>query len=96
MKEGTPQTVRITPRLTVTTNQAAINAAKAGFGITRVISYQVADELVNGHLKTVLSDFSVLSLPIHIIHREDRLSSSKVRSFIDLIAERLKSEKALN
>lgn len=95
-EKGKIQKVRITPRLTVTTNQAAINAAKAGFGITRVISYQVADELANGQIKTVLSDYCATPIPIHIIHREDRLSSNKVRSFIDLMAERLKKEKALN
>lgn len=34
-------------RLNVTTNQAAINAAVAGFGISRVISYQVALSLIH-------------------------------------------------
>jgi len=90
------QTLRVKPRLTVTTNQATINAAKEGFGITRVISYQVADELANGHLKTMLSDFELPSVPIHIIHRESHLSSNKVRSFIDLMAERLKKDESLH
>jgi len=90
------QTQRVKPRLTVTTNQAAINAAKEGLGITRVISYQVANELAGGQLKTVLSEFELPPMPVNIIHREDRLSSGKVRSFIDLISKRLKEDKALN
>lgn len=96
MENGKMQTLQIKPRLTVTTNQAAINAAKEGLGITRVISYQVADELASGELETVLSHFDLPCIPVHIIHREDHLSSGKVRSFIDLIAERLKKDKALN
>jgi DNA-binding transcriptional LysR family regulator len=86
----------IQPRLQVTTNQAAINAALENFGITRVISYQVADELANDRLKIVLENFELPRLPIHIVHREGRLSSSKVRSFIDLMAKRLSEDLSLN
>ena len=83
-------------RLKVTTNQAAINAAVAGFGITRIVSYQVANELQNNKLKFVLEPFEQAPLPINIIHREDRLSSAKVRSFIDLLASNLSKETAFN
>ena len=89
-------TVKIKPRLTVTTNQAAINAAKAGLGITRIISYQVAEELKNNQLKVVLERFEHPAKPINIVHREDKLSSSKVRSFIDLLANQLQKNSALN
>lgn len=86
----------IKSRLKVSTNQAAINAAVAGFGITRVISYQVANKLQNNKLKFVLESFEQAPLPINIIHREDRLSSTKVRSFIDLLAENLAKQTAFN
>jgi DNA-binding transcriptional LysR family regulator len=88
--------LHIKSRLKVTTNQAAINAAVAGFGITRVVSYQVADELLNNKLKFILEPFEQTPLPINIIHREDRLSSTKVRSFIDLLAENLSKQTAFN
>ncbi len=90
------QTIRIRPRLTVTSNQAAIDAAAAGLGIARLISYQVADELEQGKLKTVLSEFQLPAMPVHIIHREGRMASSKVRCFIDLMAQRLVKDKGLN
>jgi len=86
----------IKSRLKVTTNQAAINAAVAGFGITRVVSYQVANELRDNTLKFVLEPFEQAPLPINIIHREDRLSSAKVRSFIDLLALNLNKQTAFN
>jgi DNA-binding transcriptional LysR family regulator len=94
--KGKKTPFRIHPRLKVSTNQAAINAALQHFGITRVISYQVADELAQGKLKIVLEKFELPKLPIHIVHREGRLSSSKVRSFIDLMSERLKDDLSLN
>lgn len=87
---------RITSKLRVTTHQAAINAAMANFGIARVISYQVTDELAQNKLKFILEPFEEPPLPINIVHREDRLSSAKVRSFIDLLAANLISHTALN
>ncbi|MEH6824752.1 MAG: LysR family transcriptional regulator [Motiliproteus sp.] len=88
--------VRVKPRLTTTTNDAAIEAAIAGTGITRVLSYQVASQLADGSLKIVLSEFEPAPLPVHIVHRESRYASAKVRAFIDLLAERLRKDKTLN
>jgi len=90
------QTVKINPRLTITTNQGAINAAKNGLGITRVISYQVAQELKENKLKILLEAFEYPAKPINIVHREDKFSSAKVRSFIDLLAKDLQANSALN
>jgi DNA-binding transcriptional LysR family regulator len=89
------QAFRISPRLVVSTNDAAIEAARKGFGITRVLSYQVAPYLVTGELKLILNDFEPLEYPVHILHREGRYSSTKIRAFIDLLAERLRSDSSL-
>lgn len=88
--------VKLSPRILVNTNDGAIEAAKDGFGLTRLISYQVAGELAAGRLKTVLSEYEEEPLPIHVIHREGRLGSAKVRSFVDLAVEKLRADKALN
>ena len=95
-KQKGKQTIRIQPRLTVTSNQAALDAAISGLGIARLISYQVADELKDARLETILSDYQLPAMPVHIIHREGRMASSKVRCFIDLIARRLREDKTLN
>jgi len=87
--------VRIDARILVNTNDGALEAARNGFGLTRLISYQVANELAAGALKTVLKDFEDTSLPIHVIHREGRHGSAKVRSFVDMAVERLRADKAL-
>jgi DNA-binding transcriptional LysR family regulator len=95
-KDGGVRTIKLTPRLSVTSNDAAVEAAVAGFGITRLLSYQIAPQLAAGTLKTVLSEFEPPPLPVHILHREQRQSSTKVRSFIDLLAAHLRADKALN
>ncbi len=88
--------LRVHPRLTVTTNDAALEAAAEGFGITRVLSYQAAPLLRQGRLQFLLQDFDPPPLPINIIHREGRHTAIRVRAFIDLLAERLLKEPALN
>ncbi|MEN0039288.1 MAG: LysR family transcriptional regulator [Cellvibrio sp.] len=92
----TPLAIRIKPRLSVTSNDSAIDAAVRGLGIARVMSYQIAQELEQGKLKILLSEFEPDAVPVHIVHREGRYSSAKVRQFIDLLAERLRANKSLN
>ncbi|MFT5591942.1 MAG: DNA-binding transcriptional LysR family regulator [Oceanicoccus sp.] len=91
-----PSSIRIAPTLIVNTNQAAINAAKQNLGISRVLSYQVGEELKQGKLKTILTQFQLPTLPVHIVHREGPNASNKIRAFIDLLAKQLLSDSILN
>jgi DNA-binding transcriptional LysR family regulator len=88
-------TVKLIPRLTVTNNDAAIVAALEGFGITRLMSYQIGPLLASGHLKAILQDSDHSHLPIHILHGEGGRASAKVRVFVDSMVARLRSDKAL-
>jgi DNA-binding transcriptional LysR family regulator len=88
--------VKLAPRLTVTSNEAAIAAAVQGFGVTRLLSYQIAAFLESGQLKALLTDYEPPRLPIHVLHSEGRQASAKVRTFVDLLVERLRADKALN
>ncbi|WP_415885943.1 LysR substrate-binding domain-containing protein [Neptuniibacter sp. QD37_6] len=94
--EGKQQNLRLKPRLTVSTNQSAINAAKLHLGIIHTLSYQVEDELNHGELKTVLENYEPPAMPVHIVHREGRHASSKIRSFIDILAKNLNKNKTIN
>lgn len=87
--------VKVKPRITVTSNDAAIEAVLEDFGITRLLSYQVAPYLASGELKIVLGNYEPKAMPVHIVHRENHLTTAKVRAFIDLIAQRLRDDKAL-
>jgi DNA-binding transcriptional LysR family regulator len=86
---------RIKPRLVVTSNAAAVEAALADFGLTRLLSYQIAPQLAEGRLQIVLEEFEPEPRPIHIVHREGRFASAAVRSFIDFSAARLRSNRLL-
>lgn len=88
--------IRVKPRLSFATNDAAMEAAIAGFGITRLLSYQIAPQLANRRLQILFSEFEQTKIPIHVIHREGRYASAKIRSFVDLMVERLRADKALN
>lgn len=88
--------VRLSPRLTVSSNDAAIEAALQGFGITRLLSYQIAPQVEGGGLKILLKDFEPPPMPIHVVHREGRYASVKIRSFVDLIVARLRNDRALS
>jgi DNA-binding transcriptional LysR family regulator len=87
--------LQIQPRLSVTTHDAAIDAAIQGLGITRVLSYQIAASLESGALTTLLDDYQPPSMPIHILHSEGRHTSSKVRTFVDMMALQLRENPAL-
>lgn len=88
--------VKLSPRILVNTNDGALEAAKDGFGLTRLISYQIANELAAGKIKMVLSEYEEAPLPVHVIHREGRHGSAKVRSFVDLAVAKLRADTALN
>ncbi len=88
--------IRVKPRLSFATNDAAMEAAIAGFGITRLLSYQIAPQLTAGRLRILFPEFEKNKIPIHVVHREGRYASAKIRSFVDLMVERLRAEKALN
>lgn len=89
-------TVRVKPRLTVTSNDAAIEAVINGMGITRLLSYQIDNHLKSHTLQTLLTGFEPPPLPIHVIHREGRYASAKVRSFADLMVAKLRSHQVLS
>jgi len=82
--------VTVAPRLVVNSADAAIDAAKAGLGVVRVLSYQAQGSLADGSLQLILEDFEPDPIPVNLIHREDRLPQSKVQSFIVFAAPRLR------
>lgn len=88
--------VTVHPRLFCNTNDAAIVAAVDGWGLTRVLSYQIGPLLKDGALRTVLDDYEEDALPIHVVHSEGRGASAKVRTFVDLAVERLRANRLFN
>lgn len=84
-------TSRFRPRLAVNTAEAAIDAAISGFGITRVLSYQVAQALKAGHLVRLLEPLEPPPLPVTLVYANQRLLPLKLRAFLDFAAPRLRA-----
>lgn len=87
---GDEGTIRFTPRLTVTTAEAAIDAASSGLGITRVLSYQAVDALARGTLMQVLSAHGREELPVHLLRPAGGHPPPKLRAFVDFAAPKLR------
>jgi len=75
--------IRVTPRLSVNTADAAIVAAEAGLGITRTLSYQAQASLAAKRLRLVLEDFATPAVPINLIYPAVRLGSANLAAFIE-------------
>ncbi|WIT14192.1 LysR family transcriptional regulator [Paucibacter sediminis] len=96
VENGAARIVKLQPRMITTTNDSAVAAAVAGFGLSRLMSYQVAEHVREGRLKILLSEFETAPLPVQLVHREGRHASQKARAFLDLAIERLRASPALN
>ncbi|MBT5075095.1 MAG: LysR family transcriptional regulator, partial [Rhodospirillales bacterium] len=58
-ENGVPLSVRAEPRLRMNTNDAVIELALRGWGISRLMSYQVAPYLADGRLRAILEPFEM-------------------------------------
>jgi DNA-binding transcriptional LysR family regulator len=83
--------VTIHSRLIVNTAEAAIDAAVAGVGVTRVLSYQIADAIRAGTLAVALQEFEPAPWPVSLIYAGQGLLPLKLRAFLDFAAPRLKA-----
>jgi DNA-binding transcriptional LysR family regulator len=79
------------PRLSVNTAETAIDAAIAGLGITRVLSYQIASAERAGELVTLLEDFEPEPLPVSLVYASHGTLPLKLRAFLDFAGPRLKA-----
>jgi DNA-binding transcriptional LysR family regulator len=83
----------IGPRFAVNTADAAIAAAIASAGITRVLSYQVSAAVAAGALRLILRSFEPEPLPVHLVYPGQSLLPLKLRAFLDFAAPRLKASR---
>ena len=87
----TPFPIVPTPRLSVTTVEAAVRAAIRGAGVIRLFHYQVADAVKVGDLKIVLADYEQEPVPVSLLHASRGQMPLKMRSFLDFAVPRLRA-----
>jgi DNA-binding transcriptional LysR family regulator len=81
-------------RLVVNSPELAIAAARAGLGLARVLSYQVAAQVAAGELRLVLEDHEPAPVPVQVVHHEGRQGAARVRALVEFLVARLRVELA--
>lgn len=89
-----PASFTPSPRLTVATPEAAVDAAIRGVGLTQLLHYQVAEAVRDGALRIVLADIEPPPSPVHLLHSARAPLPLKLRRFLDFTAPRLRKDLA--
>lgn len=82
--------VSVRSRVTVNTADAAIALAVRGMGITRVLSYQIEQELKEGRLLRILAEEESPAVPISLVYPAQGRLPMKSRAFIDWATAQLR------
>jgi DNA-binding transcriptional LysR family regulator len=75
--------VRLTPRLLLNEVETQLLAVRAGKGIARLLSYQVADDLAAGRLVRLLAAYEPAPMPVQLVANNVQWMPLKVRTFWD-------------
>lgn len=81
--------VRIQPAIMVNEVETQLIAARAGKGITRLLSYQAYDDLALGTLCEVLPSSRPAPLPVQLVTQNLKYMPARVRAFWDTAREAL-------
>jgi DNA-binding transcriptional LysR family regulator len=82
---------RVRSRLTVSTAEAALDAAICGVGLVRLLSYQAAEAVNAGKLTVVLRTFEAAPVPVHLVYLRDMRMTGKLRAFLEFATPRLRA-----
>lgn len=88
--DGTETKASFRSRLSVNTIDAAIDAALAGVGLVRAVSYQIADHVRAGRLVVVLEAFERQARPVHLVYDAQNRLPLKLRAFVDFAVPRMR------
>jgi DNA-binding transcriptional LysR family regulator len=83
------QSIVIRPRFSVNTADAVVEAAVAGLGIARIMSYQAATAISEQRATTILHGFSTDPIPVNLVHQSQRIQPLKLHAFLNFVTPRL-------
>ena len=84
--------VPIRSRLSVTSAEAAVQAATAGLGLTRLLCYQASQAIANKELGLVLRRYEPEPLPVNMVYPKGHLVPGKLKAFLDFVTPRMKQK----
>lgn len=91
---GKPIQVEVDSRVSSNSSEMELNLCRRGLGIVRLPSFMLTGELERGELVELFPDYRPLAIDIFLIYPSRKHLSSRVRSFIDFVAERLSTPNA--
>ena len=86
-KDGERIDLQLDGLVALNDGEAYLAAGIAGLGIVRAGKFMVRDALASGALTRVLPDWAIEPLPVWIMYPQNRHLSTKVRVFVEWIAE---------
>jgi DNA-binding transcriptional LysR family regulator len=89
-KGSVVERVPVHSRFVISNAEAAVEAAAAGFGITRVLGYQAAHAISRGEVSLMLEDYEPPILPVQLLYSSQRHMPKKLRAFLDFVGPRLR------
>ncbi|CAG8999727.1 MAG: HTH-type transcriptional regulator DmlR [Candidatus Celerinatantimonas neptuna] len=89
--KGKTQTIRVHSRLHLTDAAALLQATLDDVGILLAPHYVVQEKIHSGELVFVLSGYQGPSRPIHLLYHPARQQSAKLKQFIELCLNRLRT-----
>jgi DNA-binding transcriptional LysR family regulator len=91
-RKGRTARVPVKSRLSVTTADAALGAAVAGIGLTRLLCYQASKAIEAKQLSLLLRAYEPEPLPVSLIYPSGRLVPKKLKAFLDFVVPRMKQK----
>jgi LysR family transcriptional regulator for bpeEF and oprC len=68
-------------------SNAYVQAGLAGLGIVQMADFSLAEHVKQGRLIQILPEWSIDSVPIHVVYPQNRHLSAKVRVFVEWVAD---------
>ena len=86
-RDGKRIEIAPSPRVAVNDSAAHFASLRAGLGLGQLISFMVSASGATAEFVSVLADWQPAPLPVHVLYPANRHLSTKVRVFVDWIAE---------
>jgi DNA-binding transcriptional LysR family regulator len=91
-RDGRPHRVSVQGPFEADNAYVTMHAALAGMGIAVMPFYYVRQSIESGFAEVVLDDFTLAPTPAHAVWPSGSRTPSRVRRFVDLLAQRLKRD----
>ncbi len=91
-RDGTTETLELSPHISTNDNEATVAAATAGMGITSTQQWACRRELQDGSLVRLLPEWKTRDIPVHAYFPAGRATRAAARALIDFLATEFRGQ----